>query len=286
MTPAGLITRISELGGRIYLDAGELRLRAPKGSLSDELRTQITAQKQGLIDFLTAAESSASKAETVIGRANRTEPIPASFSQQRLWFLEGLEPGSATYNMPFAMSLKGNLDLPALQAAIDDVVARHESLHTRFESDGKSPLQIIDDSLRTEVAHEVRHNASKCETEQWLADKTAEPFDLLNGPLLRLHVLETGAHDYRLLIVVHHIVSDAWSMSILLQELSELYEAHCKGQTADLFELSLQYADYSVWQRNWLQGPELERQLGYWEKQLAGVPPLLELPTDRPRPPV
>jgi len=284
MTPAELITRISDLGGRLYLEEGELRLKAPKGILTDELRGELKAKKQDLIDFLAAAQSSTSKPETRIVQTSRDAPIPASFSQQRLWFLEELEPGNSIYNMPFSMRLKGELNKAALQAAFDDLVTRHESLRTRFEYEGEVPLQVIDDSLRTALQCEVQTGATKEDTERWRADCSALPFDLRNGPLLRAHLLQTGTQEYQLLIVMHHIVSDAWSMSVLIQELNHLYAVHCQGNRAALPELTLQYADYAAWQRDWLQGPELERQASFWRKKLDGAPPLLELPTDYPRP--
>ena len=284
MRAAELITKISELGGRLYLDAGELRLKAPKGALTDELRAELALKKQELIDFLTAAQSAEGKTRALIGPANRNEPLPASFSQQRLWFLEQLDPGKPIYNMPFSMRLKGALNKAALQGAFDDLVARHESLHTRFESDGQALLQTIDPALRTVVEYAVRHGVTQESVDDWVSACAAQAFDLRHGPLLRAHVLETSEHDYQFVIVMHHIISDAWSMSILLQELAILYEARCTGKQAQQRELAIQYADFAAWQQNWLQGAELERQTAYWSNKLAGAPPLLELPTDKPRP--
>ncbi|MEJ2140408.1 MAG: condensation domain-containing protein [Gammaproteobacteria bacterium] len=286
MSAAELITKISELGGRLYLDAGELRLKAPKGALNDELRTELKLKKQDLIDFLTAAQSAEGKTRQVIKAADRNEPLPASFSQQRLWFLEQLEPGKPIYNMPFSMRLKGELNKDALQAAFDDLVARHESLRTRFESDGQTPLQVIDSTLRTVIESDIRHGAKQESVDRWVAECSAGPFDLQRGPLLRAHLLETAENDHQLVIVMHHIVSDAWSMSILLQELAQYYAARCREKTAQLPELGIQYADFAAWQREWLQGPELERQAAFWRNKLADAPPLLELPTDKPRPAV
>jgi amino acid adenylation domain-containing protein len=284
MSPAELIAKINQLGGRLYLDDGELRLKAPKGSLDDELRAELKRQKQGLIEFLLAAQSASSKSDIAITRVSREEAIPASFSQQRLWFLDELEPGNSIFNMPWSMRLQGKLNVDALQSAFDDLVARHESLRTCFRSDGNLPVQNISASMPILIQHETRHGASDVQINDWATEHSAVPFDLQTGPLLRVYTLETATDDHRLLIIIHHIVSDAWSMSVLFQELSVLYAAHCQGQDAQLPELTVHYADYAVWQRNWLQGKELERQVSYWRNNLADAPPLLELPTDRPRP--
>ncbi|MCP4277204.1 MAG: amino acid adenylation domain-containing protein [Gammaproteobacteria bacterium] len=284
MSPAELIAKISDLGGRLYLDNDELRLQAPKGSLSDELRAELKIQKQDIIAFLLAAQASVAKQGSAITSADRDQPLPASFSQQRLWFLDELEPGSSTYSMPWSMRLKGELNIAALQAAIDDLVARHESLRTRFASEGAMPLQVIDSSFKILVEQETQHDATDSWLADWLVKKSSLPFNLSKGPLLRVYLLETAVNDYRLLINIHHIVSDGWSMSILFQELSLLYAAHCTGKSAQLQKLPVQYADFAVWQRAWLEGAELDRQISYWRDTLADAPPLLELPTDRPRP--
>ncbi|MGI9291061.1 MAG: condensation domain-containing protein, partial [Gammaproteobacteria bacterium] len=284
MKAAELITRVSQLGGRLYLDGGELRLKAPKGSLDEELREQLKEQKAAIIDFLHAAQASDLSAEPEIATVNRDAEIPASFSQQRLWFLEELEPGNSIYNMPFTMRLRGMLDLSALQVAVDDLVQRHESLHTHFAYQGERPVQVIDNSIRISVGHEKAHGLDDAKIAKWLAVNSAQAFDLYKGPLLRVDVLEVAEDDFRLLLVMHHIVSDAWSMSVLIQELTRLYAQHCGGEPANLPELQLQYADYAAWQRDWLAGPGLERQVAYWRERLADAPPLLELPTDRPRP--
>ena len=284
MTPTEIITAIGKLGGRLYLDTGELRLKAPKGALSDELRSELKEQKQALTEFLTTAQSTSKNSATAITRANRDQPLPASFAQQRLWFLDELEPGSSTYNMSWSLRLQGQLNIPALQTALDTLVLRHESLRTRFTSDDVMPLQVIDSDQRITIDFSTHRDADDNWTKAWVNEQSSAPFCLQTGPLLRVHILETAADDHRLVIVIHHIISDAWSMSILFQELAYLYGCCCKTETSALDNLKIQYADFSAWQREWLQGAELDRQLSYWRTNLADAPPLLELPTDRARP--
>ncbi|MFP2934356.1 condensation domain-containing protein, partial [Pyxidicoccus sp. 3LG] len=219
-------------------------------------------------------------------RAPRADALPLSFAQQRLWFLHQLEPASAVYNIPAALRLTGALDGVALQRALSELVRRHESLRTRFASfngqpsqrigePGPLPLPEVDLSSREDRESEVRR----------LAEVDAnQPFDLDRGPLLRASLLRLGTQEHVLLLNMHHIVSDGWSMDVLVREVAALYEAFSAGQPSPLPELPVQYADYSVWQRGWLQGDVLETQLAWWRRQLEGAPAALELPTDRPRP--
>ena len=285
MNAAEIITRISSLGGRIYLDNDELKLKAPKGSLPPELLAELKAQRDSVVEFLRSARSATTENDTAIPRVSRDHPIAASYGQERLWFLQELEPGSSAYNMPLAMRLKGPLDRAALQAAIEHLARRHESLRTRFASDTEGTVQLIDPEPRISIDYDRVPEASAAAVTQWLLEQSAKPFDLRTGPLLRTHGLETGPQDHRLLLVMHHIISDAWSMSIVLQELAQLYACFCNNSRPALPELSIQYADFAAWQRDWLQGQQLQQQLDYWRKTLADAPPLLDLPTDHPRPP-
>ncbi|NPC83010.1 non-ribosomal peptide synthase/polyketide synthase, partial [Pyxidicoccus fallax] len=222
--------------------------------------------------------------------APRTGPLPLSFAQQRLWFIDQLEPGSAAYNLPAAVRLSGTLDVTALERALQALVARHESLRTTFATqDGEavqriheasaSPLPQVD--LSTLPVEQREAGARRLATTE-----AAEPFDLVRGPLLRATLLRLEETEHVLLLTMHHIVSDGWSMSVLVRELAALYEAALSGEAPRLAPLPVQYADYAVWQRDWLRGEVLEEWLGYWKQQLSGAPHALELPTDRPRPPV
>nr|WP_255217199.1 non-ribosomal peptide synthetase [Myxococcus sp. AM010] len=223
-------------------------------------------------------------------RVPRDRALPLSFAQQRLWFLSQLEPGSIVYNVPASVRLSGALNVPALEQSFDALVRRHESLRTTFRTEGGSPVQVIDKqgSARLDIV-ELRSLpvARREEEAQRIAQEASQrPFDLERGPLFRIALLALSEQDHVLVLVMHHIVSDGWSMGLLVRELTELYAAFSQGQPSRLPELPLQYADYAVWQREWLQGDVLEAQLGYWKQHLDGAPRLLELPTDRPRPAV
>jgi non-ribosomal peptide synthetase component F/ubiquinone/menaquinone biosynthesis C-methylase UbiE len=219
---------------------------------------------------------------------SRDERLPLSFAQERLWFLDQLEPGSASYNMPAAVRLTGKLDLAATQAAINEVVRRHEALRTSFITVDGEPEQMI--ALELTLPFTVLDLASvptaerEAKTTQLAQEEAQRPFDLSKGPLLRSTLLRLSDEEHILLLTMHHIISDGWSMGILVKEVATLYEALAAGQPSPLAEPTIQYADYAVWQRKWLQGAVLENQIEYWKQQLAGVESL-QLPTDRPRPP-
>ncbi|HLL48505.1 MAG TPA: amino acid adenylation domain-containing protein, partial [Longimicrobiaceae bacterium] len=223
--------------------------------------------------------------------AGRTEAPLLSFAQERLWFLDQLEPGSAFYNLPFALRLRGALDVDALERSLGEIVRRHEALRTVFREQGGTPRQVIAPfggfGLTVKDLAHLPGETREAEVQRELvAEGTARPFDLAAGPLFRASLLRLGAEEHVLLLSQHHVVSDGWSMGVLYRELSALYEAYREGRTSPLPELPVQYADYAVWQREQLEGEALERQLRYWRERLAGAPELLELPTDHPRPPV
>ncbi|HEV2757814.1 MAG TPA: amino acid adenylation domain-containing protein, partial [Actinomycetota bacterium] len=220
----------------------------------------------------------------------RDGELPLSFAQHRLWFLDQLVPDSPEYNVPHALRVRGTLDVDVLARALSGVVARHETLRTTFGTVDGEAVQVIhapeEIALEvTELDHLDRANRVP-EAERIAAAEAARPFDLERGPLLRARVLRLDADDHVLLLNMHHIVSDGWSTAVFTRELSALYDAHRAGQPARLPDLPLQYADYAAWQRRWLARDVLERQLGYWRERLAGVAPVLDLPTDRPRPAV
>ena len=207
--------------------------------------------------------------------------LPVSFAQERLWFLDQLEGGGAAYNVPAGIRLRGPLSVPALAAALEGVVRRHEALRTTFVlAEDSRVLQVVVPELYMPLPVVDLSGMPEAEARRLMAEEAARPFDLARGPLLRVRLLRTGPEDHLLLLLMHHIVSDGWSMGVLLREVARLYEG------GSLPPLPVQYADYAAWQRGWLRGEALDRQLGWWRDRLAGLPPLLELPTDRPRPPV
>ncbi|HWS55882.1 MAG TPA: condensation domain-containing protein, partial [Pyrinomonadaceae bacterium] len=215
-------------------------------------------------------------------------PLPLSFAQQRLWFIDQLEGGSAFYNSPAAVRLRGPLDAAALARALSEVARRHGVLRTRFGSEGGEPYQLIEAAAPVELGvtdlSGMEEAAREAEAARLAAEEARRPFDLSRGPLLRASLLRLSEGEHVLLLTMHHIASDAWSLGVLVREAGALYEAFSSGKPSPLAELPVQYADYAVWQRRHLSGERLEAQLAYWRRQLAGLPPTLELPGARVRP--
>ena len=216
--------------------------------------------------------------------------LPLSFAQRRLWFIDQLMPEDAAYNIPAAVRLKGPLNVVALERSLNEIVKRHEALRTTFAVVDGAPVQIIAPSLTVAPSlvdlGKLSENERELEVRRLAAEEAGRPFDLVRGPLLRLTLLRLGEEEHVGLLVMHHIVFDGWSTGILIREMAVLYEAFSSGRSSPLAPLPIQYADFAHWQRQWLQGEILETQLAYWRRQLAGASPLLELPTDHPRPPI
>nr|ASR75187.1 AptC [Nostoc sp. KVJ2] len=227
-------------------------------------------------------------AQNSLTPVSREQPLPLSFAQQRLWFLDQLEGENSVYNVPFFLKIQGFINIAALEQAIREVVQRHEVLRTSFCVVDESPIQVIHahPQLTMQVLdwRELTEENQLSKAQQLATEELQQPFDLSNPPLLRVKLLQLSDKSHLLLLVIHHIVCDGWSMDIFRRELFSLYTSFSAGKPSPLTELPLQYADFAHWQRQWLQGKVLETQLNYWQKQLAGVSPLLELPTDKPRP--
>ena len=224
----------------------------------------------------------------VIRPAVRGSEAPLSFAQQRLWFLDQLEPGSTAYLIPGALRLHGALDARALEWSLQELVRRHESLRTTFAEREGQPIQVIwpDEtfSLPIRDLRSLGQREREEETQRLIEQEVRQPCDLARGPLLRTMLIRLENEEHVLLLILHHIVFDAWSDEILRRELAALYGAALAGQSSPLPSLPIQYADFAIWQRQWLQGSILEAQLNYWKKQLQGAPAFLDLPTDYPRP--
>ncbi len=214
--------------------------------------------------------------------------FPLSFAQQRLWLLDQLEPGTPIYNIPLALRLSGNINVEALKYALCAVIRRHEALRTAIVAVEGVPLQKImpADALLIPLTDLRAMDQKKRQQEalRLVAEEAVQPFDLSQGPLIRAALFQLAADEYILTITMHHIAADAWSVEVLYQEIIAHYSAFEQGRPSPLPPLPVQYIDYALWQRQWLQGEMLERQLGYWKEQLANLPTLLQLPTDRPRP--
>src|SRR6185437_6839059 len=218
----------------------------------------------------------------------RAGRIPLSYAQERLWFLEQLGQLGAAYNVPAALYLEGQLDVPALERSFEELGSRHEMLRMQFRvSEGAVYQEAVQPGqLRIEVTDysSLEEQEAQAAAERYAEGQAVRPFDLLGGSPVRVCLVRINPQKHLLVVIMHHIITDGWSAGVMIRELSALYEAQRSGREARLSQLALQYADYALWQRSWLQGEVLGRQLGYWKEQLAGAPAMLQLPTDHPRP--
>ncbi len=276
-----------ELGGHSLL-ATQLLARVREG-LGIDMPLRWVFESPGL-EAMAAALEQAQRTEALppIEAQPPGHPAVLSYAQQRLWFLDQLEGASATYNIPAALGLSGPLDVEGLQAAAKVLVARHDSLRTRFPAEAGAPAVVVGPPYDPLTMTDLRAYgaAARAEAEQRAAVHARTPFDLAEVPLWRLELLRVGAEEWVLLFNIHHIIADGWSLGVLLQEWSALYRAHIIGDAPALPALPIRYTDYALWQQRWLAGGALERQLAYWVEALAGAPQRLELPADHPRPAV
>ncbi|WP_426134160.1 non-ribosomal peptide synthase/polyketide synthase [Pseudomonas sp. PWP3-1b2] len=279
----GLSDNFFELGGHSLLATQVVSRIRQRLQLQVPLR--LLFSHNTLQAFVDAMGAAAAGDAAVIARISREHTLELSFAQQRQWFLWQLEPTSTAYHIPAALRLRGALDRAALQQSFDALVVRHESLRTRFVLDAERPVQVIDAPSAVDLrcasepsAQDENHLRGLIEAE------TGQLFDLQRGPLLRVKLLQLAADDHVLILTQHHIVSDAWSMRVMVDDLMQLYRGFSSGQPVTLPALAIQYADYGHWQRQWLAAGEQARQLAYWTAQLGGEQPILELPTDHPRP--
>lgn len=250
--------------------------------------SELDPKKRELLRLL-LKEQSVDVSRTLIVPQNRdTNFLPLSFAQERLWFLDQLDPGNASYNEPFAVRLSGPLNHAVLERSINEIIRRHEALRTSFSIVDERPVQVISPCMTlTLPAVDLRHlppTDREANVQVLLTHESQRPFDLTRGPLFRFLLLRLDEENHVLQLTIHHIVSDAWSIQLLVREMAALYGAFAAQKASPLPDLSIQYADFALWQRRWLQGDVLEEQLSYWRNQLAGKLPVLELPTDRPRP--
>src|SRR4051812_21711078 len=289
VSPSELLGDLDGRGVRLYVVDGELRALAPKNVLTEGLRQQIRHSRDGLIALLLKRASERNPVSAPpIRVAGRDGVLPLSFAQQRLWFLAQMDPGSVEYNMPMPIWRDGELDAGALGKAVDALVERHEVLRTRLvESADGIASQVIDPPTGVDLPFiDVSAETDpKVAAEALIAQDGTIPFDLATDRLLRARLIRLSPQEHVLALCVHHVAFDEWSAGIFRRELAALYEAFSAGEEPALRALPVQYADFAVWQREWVTGEVLERQLAYWRERLAGAP-LLELPTDRPRPPV
>jgi amino acid adenylation domain-containing protein len=244
----------------------------------------------GLAESIDAGRGAGLQAPPIVPVPRDGRELPLSFAQQRLWFIDQLEPGVSVYNFPAAVRLKGPFNVVALKQSLNELVKRHEVLRTTFAIVDGRPAQVVAPLLTLALPivdlRDLPETEREIEVQRLATNEAQRPFDLAEGPLVRATVLRLGEDEHVGLLTMHHIVSDGWSTGILIREMAALYDAFSSDRVASLPELPIQYADFAHWQRDWLQGEVLETQLSYWKQQLLGAPPLLELPVDHPRPAV
>ncbi|QHG14907.1 non-ribosomal peptide synthetase [Nostoc sp. ATCC 53789] len=286
MTIIEFVSYLNSLGIKIWLEGGQLNYRAPKGVMNPDLKNKLLGRKSEILAFLEEAQIATDSSFEPIPSIERSEELPLSFAQQRMWFLYQLESQSPFYNEGLQLRVAGVLNVEALQQSINEIICRHEILRTTFPAVDGKPLQIISPSLTINIPVLDLQGLEESEVQQIVTKEARQPFDLSNGPLLRVTLLRLGSESHVLVLIMHHIITDGWSMGIFIQELSTLYRGFTLNSPLLLAELPIQYADFAVWQRQWLTEEIQKQQLNYWKQQLADAPPLLELPTDKPRPAV
>ncbi len=250
-------------------------------SATEDQLAGLSSAKRALLERLRQQANSAAKGSTVIRKRPGGGPAPASFAQQRLWLVHQLDPQSHLFNVPRGIRLRGQLDVPALERSVNEIVRRHEVLRTVFSGD---PASLVQHAAELPPITLSPIEISLDDAVQHALAEFSRPFDLETGPVIRGKLWKIADDDHILLLVMHHIVSDAWTAAILFEELEALYGAFSAGRSSPLPELAVQYADYSVWQREFLSGERLKIEISWWAQRLAGAPPVLPLRTDFPRP--
>ena len=284
MKVAEFLSYLNSLDIKLWLEEEKLKYQAPQGAMTPEIKQEIGTRKPEILTFLRSATTPSKPLESVINSVARTEDLPLSFAQQRMWFLYQMDQQNSAYNEALTIRLTGRLNIDILEQTINAIIQRHESLRTSFPMVEGKPIQKIAPSLKIKLLVVNLKDIPQEQIDKQIIEELQKLFDLTQSPLLRCTLFDLGYENYILVNVFHHIIIDGWSKGILFKELSKFYQALLSNSTVDLPELPIQYADFAVWQRQWLQGEILENQLNYWKKQLTGAPPLLELPTDKPRP--
>ncbi len=289
-----LADELRQLDVKLYLDDGNVRFNAPKGVIDDTMIGRLKTHKPELIRLLQHLESTENQLNEPISTTAGSHGDPLTFAQQRFWFLDQLAGGnSPIYNMlPIAMTVEGPLNLDALQAALNALINRHPGLSNKFTIEGDEPRQWPGQGGIVPIVHyDLSGLASsgdknyESELGKIILDEGEHPFDLQKGgPLLRLGLVKLSDLSHVMILTLHHIIADGWSLGILVAEFSQFYEAALKKKTPDLAEISIQYVDFATWERNRLNKTLLHRYLHHWKKDLSGAPTILDLPTDRPRP--
>ncbi|HID52191.1 MAG TPA: non-ribosomal peptide synthetase, partial [Anaerolineae bacterium] len=251
-----------------------------------EKLASLPPEKRKLLELMLQEEQIDLNETVILPHSQDRSVFPLSFAQERLWFLNQLEPNNPAYNIPLAVRIDGRLQLPVLKQTIAEIVRRHALLRTVFATEADKPVQIIVPEIEIPFSIADMRGLPDTAVQQRIAQESQRIFNLAEGPLFHVTLIQRGDEEHVIILTMHHIISDGWSMGILMREIGLLYSAFLAGRPSPLPDLPIQYADFALWQRQWLQGEALETQLAYWKEQLTNCPPLLELPTDRPRPPI
>jgi amino acid adenylation domain-containing protein len=286
MTAIKFLSDLNNLGIKIWIEDEQLRYRAPQGVMSSDLKQKLLERKSEILAFFKEIKTNIQSTPGSILPVSRSGELPLSFAQQRMWFLNQLDSQNAFYNEGLQVQIRGALNISVLEESINEIIHRHESLRTTFPTVDGKPVQRISPSLTINLPLVDLQGLPPAGVQQFITKEVRQSFDLDEGPLSRFMLLRCEPETHILIVTMHHIITDGWSMGILMKELSTLYQAFSVGTGSHLTELPIQYADFTVWQRQRLTGEVWENQLNYWKQQLAGATPLLELPTDKPRPPV
>ncbi|MEH2040987.1 amino acid adenylation domain-containing protein [Nostoc sp.] len=282
-----LVIDLTKQGVKLWVEGEQLRANAPKGVLTLETRDLLAKNKAELI-LLLHEKNAAPNTDLPLIKTERPQNLPLSFAQERLWLLNQLEPDSPFYNEQIALKLHGQLNVVALEQSLNKIISRHEILRTNFHTINEQPVQVIADRLTLNVPvldlTELPESEREIACQQLATTEAAQPFNLASSPLIRACVVKLKELEYAFVLTVHHILVDGWSTGVLMRELATIYSALCNNLSPELPELPIQYADFAIWQRQWLQKEVLQTQLDYWKQLLKNAPTLLELPTDRPRP--
>jgi amino acid adenylation domain-containing protein len=287
------LNHLRKLDIKIWVEGERLRVNAPAGRITSELQKEIGRRKDEIIALLKHAPMAAPDFQLKpIGQREQATHgaslLPLSFSQQRLWFFDQVNPGSAAYNIAGMVRIEGRLDVDALRRSFDEIVRRHEVLRTRIVVTDGQAGQVVDphQPLATPLV-DLQHlppSAADAEARRLAVVEAARPFDLSRPPLLRVVLYQVAAEEYLMAVICHHIASDGWSLGVASQELAVLYPAFAAGKPSPLPPLPIQYADFAWWQRQWAQGERMQQELAWWQRKLAGPLPVLDLPIDFPRP--
>ena len=273
---------------QLWLEGEQLHYSAPEGKLTPTLLAQLRERKEEVISFLHTAKQSVYSQQSQIKPIERNNSLPLSFAQEMMWFWHQLLPDNPLYNLLVSLQIEGLLNVTVLEQSLNEIIRRHENLRTCFPSvDGKQ-VQVISTvaNINLSIVELPSSSEQTTQLKQLASTEAEKPFDLAQGPLLRVTLVRLSRETHILMLTMHHIIYDGWSIGILASELCTLYEAYSQGNPSPLSELPIQYADYAHWQRQRLTGEVLEKHLSYWRQKLAGISPISPLPTDRPRPQV